>query len=222
MAKKSYLPKAYAALLIWLTNFMSYLLANLSRLGVPGYSYESLQAKVTEFRTAQEKAEAPNAGKADRLDREEKAVAVSKETRKFVNQYLRYNPAVTDDDRVKLGLHVPDPEPTPAPVAVTWPVVTRIDSGTILRLTLKYKDSESAVSRAKPDHTTGAEIRHAILDAPPTSTDDLIHSDFSTRSSYTFIFDENQRGKTVWFRLRWENTRGQKGPWSELYSAIIP
>jgi hypothetical protein len=30
------------------------------------------------------------------------------------------------------------------------------------------------------------------------------------------------RGKTVWFRLRWENNRGQKGPWSELYSAIIP
>jgi hypothetical protein len=31
-----------------------------------------------------------------------------------------------------------------------------------------------------------------------------------------------QRGKTVYFALRWENTRGEKGPWSEIMSAIIP
>ncbi|MDR2627946.1 MAG: hypothetical protein LBC40_07935 [Dysgonamonadaceae bacterium] len=222
MTKKDYLPRAYDALLIWLTNFLSYVLANLSRFAIPGYSYESLQAKVTEFRTAQEKAENPNAGKADKLVRTEKAADVRKATRSFVNQYLRYNPAVTDEDRVKLGLTVPDPAPTPAPLPVTWPVVRRIDSGTIMRLKLIYRDSQTADSRAKPDHTNGAEICYVIRDTPPTSTDDLIHSVFSTHSPYTFIFDEPQRGKTIWFRLRWENTRGQKGPWSELYSAIIP
>jgi hypothetical protein len=77
-------------------------------------------------------------------------------------------------------------------------------------------------SRGISGDAHGAEIRSAILDAPPVSTDDLIRSDFTTRASHTFVFDEKQCGKTVWFRLRWENMRGQKGPWSELYSAIIP
>jgi hypothetical protein len=90
-----------------------------------------------------------------------------------------------------------------------------------MRIILHYRDMLSE-SRAKPSGVHGVEIWFAILDTPPTTTADLIHSEFSTRSSHAFIFDENMRGKTVWFRLRWENMRGEKGPWSELYSAIIP
>jgi hypothetical protein len=90
-----------------------------------------------------------------------------------------------------------------------------------MRLKLYCKDSHQT-SRAKPFGVRGVEIVRSILAAPPSTTGELIHSEFSTRSPYTFIFDENQHGKTVWFRLRRENTRGEKGPWSELYSAIIP
>jgi hypothetical protein len=222
MKSHDYVPRAYDALLIWLTQFLNYVTNNMLRFGLSIQKIEPLQTKFDDFYAAQEQAELPNAGKADRLDREEKAVVVSREARNFVNLYLRFNPAVTDADRVNLGLNVPDPEPTPVPEPVTWPVVILLDSGTIMRLTLHYKDSESLKSQAKPAGVHGAEIRWAILEAPPVTTDDLIHSEFSTRTPHTFIYEENLRGKTVWFRLRWENTRGEKGPWSELYSAIIP
>jgi hypothetical protein len=36
------------------------------------------------------------------------------------------------------------------------------------------------------------------------------------------VFDESQRGEKVFFCLRWENAKGAKGPWGEIYSAIIP
>jgi hypothetical protein len=29
-------------------------------------------------------------------------------------------------------------------------------------------------------------------------------------------------GKRLWFAARWENTTGQKGPWSEIMCVIIP
>jgi hypothetical protein len=29
-------------------------------------------------------------------------------------------------------------------------------------------------------------------------------------------------GKKIYFILRWENTRGKKGLWSEIVSAVIP
>ncbi|MDR2040848.1 MAG: hypothetical protein LBP98_00830, partial [Tannerella sp.] len=153
--------------------------------------------------------------------RKEKAEAVSKAVRNFVNAFLRYNENVTDEDRVNLGITVPDTTPTTPREPETMPVVTLIDSSVIMRLTLHYKDSMS-MSRAKPHGVHGIEIRWAILDGAPVTTADLVNSEFGTRASHTFIFEENQRGKTVWFRLRWENNRGQKGPWSELYSAIIP
>jgi hypothetical protein len=221
MSPKNYLPQAYELLLNWLINFKNYLNVNRERFGIPEARLTALQALISLFQVAQAKAEQPNAGKADRLDRKEKAQAVSKAARGFVNTNLRYNEAVTNEDRVNLGLTVPDTHPTPVPTPDTMPVVDVIDSSVIMRLTLHFKDSHRT-SRAKPFGAHGVEIRWGILDTTPTTTNELVHSEFSTRSSHTFIFDENQRGKTVWFRLRWENTRGEKGPWSELYSAIIP
>jgi hypothetical protein len=50
----------------------------------------------------------------------------------------------------------------------------------------------------------------------------LAHSVFDTRSPYTFQFDLADAGKRFYCCLRWENTTGQKGPWSEIQNAIIP
>ncbi|AHF94767.1 hypothetical protein OPIT5_26275 [Opitutaceae bacterium TAV5] len=55
-----------------------------------------------------------------------------------------------------------------------------------------------------------------------TLLNDLTRSGFDTRSPFTLNFDENQRGKTVYFALRWENTRGDKGPWSPITHAVVP
>ncbi|MDR2765499.1 MAG: hypothetical protein LBB90_10795, partial [Tannerella sp.] len=62
MKSKNYLPQAYASLLSWLTNFMGYLVENLTRFGIPTSKVEALQLKVEAFRTAQAKVEHPNAG----------------------------------------------------------------------------------------------------------------------------------------------------------------
>jgi hypothetical protein len=221
MSSKNYLPKAYALLLSWLENFMSYVTVNMQRFDIPTSKVTPLQELVSDYQAAQDNAENPNSGKADRLVRSEKAAIVSKAVRDFVNANLRFNEAVTDDDRVKMGLTVPDPKPTPTPDPKTQPVVDVIDTSVIMRLSLHYKDS-NRTTRAKPDGMHGIEIRWAIRDLPPTVMDDLMHSEFSTRTPYTFVFDEDRRGKTIWLRLRWENNRGVKGPWSELYSAIIP
>jgi hypothetical protein len=56
----------------------------------------------------------------------------------------------------------------------------------------------------------------------PATVEDLINSAFDTKSPYTFVFEEAQRRKMLYFCLRWENGKGEKGPWSEIYSAVIP
>jgi hypothetical protein len=199
---------------------MAYLNANMSRLGITSVKIAPLQTLVNQFQMAQAKAELPNAGKTDRLVRRERAEEASKGARSFVNANLRYNELVTDEDRMQFGLTIPDKELTPEGEINTMPVIDLIDTTIIRRVGMGFKDMHGK-SRAKPRNVHGAEIRWAILDAAPLSVDELIHSEFSTRSHHTITFDESLRGKTIRFCLRWENNRGQKGPWSEIYSAII-
>jgi hypothetical protein len=68
----------------------------------------------------------------------------------------------------------------------------------------------------------GAEILYEIRDEPPATAEDLRHSSFATKTRMVYTFTEAERGKKVYFAARWENTRGEKGPWSDVVSAIIP
>jgi hypothetical protein len=66
------------------------------------------------------------------------------------------------------------------------------------------------------------EIAWALSDTPVTRWNELTHSNVDTNSPFTLVFENDQCGKTIYFAIRWENTRGEKGPWSEITSAIIP
>jgi hypothetical protein len=68
----------------------------------------------------------------------------------------------------------------------------------------------------------GAEIGWGVLDEPPVNWSQLVHSSFDTASPFRLSFEGDQRGRRLYFALRWENTRGAKGPWSEIMDAVIP
>jgi hypothetical protein len=155
------------------------------------------------------------------LAKTEARKAAEAKIRAILKAYVTYNPAVTDEDRRAMELPVHKTTRTPAPVATTYPDFD-VDSGTIRRLILNFYDRGQKKSKAKPPGQHCAEIRWALLDTPPASLKDLINSSVDTHTPFTLEFDENERGKTVYFCLCWENTRGEKGPWSEIQSAIIP
>jgi hypothetical protein len=35
-------------------------------------------------------------------------------------------------------------------------------------------------------------------------------------------FEEDERGKTLYIALCWQNEKGQRGPWSNVQTTIIP
>jgi hypothetical protein len=51
---------------------------------------------------------------------------------------------------------------------------------------------------------------------------DLTNSSFDTHTPLTLEFADEDRGKVLYFALRWENTRGEKGPFGAIMNAIIP
>jgi hypothetical protein len=87
---------------------------------------------------------------------------------------------------------------------------------------VKFEFGESATSKAKLKDQHGVEIASVIADSKPLEIDDLNRSSFDTHTPMILSFKESERGKTLWYAARWENTRGEKGPWSEIFSVVIP
>jgi hypothetical protein len=123
--------------------------------------------------------------------------------------------------RERMGPPIHDTKPTPVddPNSLPIALVKTPFPGVI---ELHVTDSISG-RKAKPAGVHGFKIAWVILDTPPTDWSQLTHSSFSTQTPFRLSsFSGNERGKIVYFALRWENTRGVKGPWTEITNAIIP
>jgi hypothetical protein len=222
MGNTYYIPRKDEDFSRWVGSFMDFLSKVRERLGFPEEVYQNLTQLRSTFLAKLRLAEAPSTRtKATIKEKNDARAALEKAIQSAVKEYLMYNHLVTDADRDNLGIPIHKTTRTPSPIADTYPDYD-IDSGTIRRLTVQFYDQGQKKSKAKPAGQHGAEIRWAILESPPKKIDDLVHSSFDTRTPFTLEFDEDQRGKTVYFCLCWENTRGEKGPWSEIVNAIIP
>jgi hypothetical protein len=136
-------------------------------------------------------------------------------------RYVKNNPVVTDDMLVAMALPLrSDNKPTPAPVPTSYPIA-KIDIGTVSRLTVSYVDSHTG-KKGKPRGVAGAVIHWAILPAPPVDYAEMFHSVLNTNSPLILDFAEEERDKTVYFRLAWQNVRGEKGAYSDIVSARVP
>jgi len=139
--------------------------------------------------------------------------------RPFVKQYLRF-PPVTDADRENMGVPNYASTRTPVPKPATVPEAeVKMPHPTVIEI---HFHDEGSKSHAKPDGVRGAKIAYALFDTPPATVEELPRSDFNTSSPFTLNFGQNERGRTLYFALRWENTTAKKGTWSLIQSTIVP
>ena len=220
MQKRDYIPTMFGELASFLTNLLNLVSAAQSRLGISAAALAALQTAINEFLAANAIADHPSATNVDRQNRKDAAEVAKAVTRDFVNLNLRFNHAVTNGDRQDMGLTIPDHNPTPVPKPTTIPEAkVRLTGQAVIEI--HFRD-EGADNKSKPAGVHGAEIAWAILDTPPVNWDELIHSSFATHTPLELTFLGEQRGKTLYFALRWESTRGEKGKWSPIQNAIIP
>jgi hypothetical protein len=222
-----YLPAGDKPFLGWITNFLKYLMSRLTKFKVPQDEYDGLDGERNTY--AQKLEVATETATRTPMSVQGKNVAkkvLKKHTRKVVNEYLIHNHLLTEEDFRMLGLpiHKTTRTPIPPPTDAVALEIRQLSGHRVevnfSRISIDKADKEHR--EAKPFGVRGVEIRWAILPAPPASQDDLVHSEFDTRSPYIFQFDIPQAGKTLYLCARWENTTGQKGPWSKIVDAVIP
>jgi hypothetical protein len=205
----------------WQKNLMQRVFMFMPMWDIPLPAYDVLLPLQTEW-------DARYAAAANPDDRTHAQVTAKNEARKafetalrnFIKAYITYNPKPTDAEREVMGLPVHKTTRTSVPPPSGYPGF-KIDSSVIRRLSILFYDDANE-HRAKPEGVHGAEIKWDFSDTPVVNPDKLVQSGFDTASPYTIEFAGEDRGRTVYIALRWENTHGEKGPWSEIVSAIVP
>ena len=133
---------------------------------------------------------------------------------------IQAQPSVSDESKQAIGITVSTGIKTSVAVPSTAPI-GRIELLNRLEHTLNFADSTTPTSKAKPAGVRGCQVWLKIGTAPPASASELHFLATDTRSPYVAQFDAADAGKTAYYWLRWENTKGETGPWSAAVSATI-
>ena len=216
-----YIPAGDSEFDVWENNFVAYATANAAALGLDplvdipplaaaeGIWDTDLAANATAQAAAQSARQAKDAARA----------AFEAVIRPLVAR-LQASPDVDDAERAGLGITVPDRIATPSEVPTTRPVVS-VDTSQRLQHTVSFADESTPTRTAKPKGVMGVELWVKIGNPPPVGPSQVDFLALDTRTPYVATYAGAVANQVAHYMLRWVNTRGEKGPWSETASATI-
>lgn len=131
--------------------------------------------------------------------------------RQLVN-IIQAFPALTDSQRVELGITVPDHEPSPVPVPEDAPLLA-IESTLGRTMKLQLRDMDDSERRGKPEGVAGATILMFVGEDAPLDPIQWIFCLNTTRTTVDIDFPPNlAAGAKVWLTAFWRNRRDEPGP----------
>jgi len=230
MSNVDYLPKGDLKLLQWVTNLLVVLLNEelLERWRILPPT-ETLKDALEQYNTSIDNSRPPFNTSLNIKRKNEAKKTLVKEVRGYVQGFIARNPYVTGSDKILLQLPVPDTIPTNVPQPTTQVTGTLAFRGIGL---IEMRDIRPTSEKPDPRAGYGVRIYWGIIGeasefdafrliAPPATGAQLPHSVFTRRNRYLFDFAQ-ERGREVFFCMRYENSKGEAGPWGKLISAFVP
>jgi hypothetical protein len=135
---------------------------------------------------------------------------------------MKANPLVTNTDLEAMGFPKRSAGGrTPSPVATDVPEfgLTPLSAH---RIHIDYYPAGAVRKKSKPRGQHGVEIRWTFSEKPVEDTNDLLNSVFYTASPAILTFQGHEQGRVIYLAMRWENMRGEKGPWSHIERTTVP
>lgn len=215
-----FIPNSDADLIAWVNNFLAYANANLATFGITAADLTPVQDLAAAFKTdfdANIAAQASAQGARQKKDDSRDALVAG--VRPLARQFQAKS-TVKDADRHSLGLNVKSTARTAAAAPTSRPVAM-VDTSQRLRHVISFVDEQTPGSRAKPAGAMGCEIWVKVGPTPPVDVSECRYLATDTATPYTVEYDGADGGKIAHYLLRWVNTRGERGPWSQTVSATI-
>ncbi len=131
------------------------------------------------------------------------------------------NPAVDNAMRISVGMK-PRAETRAAVAPPATQPVAHVEADGRFTLRITIVDRETMKRAAKPAGVHGFEIWSFVGDTPPIDPSGYTFVAVSTRSPYVDERLPADAGKTVNYVCRWQNKKGEPGPWSQVVAVKIP
>jgi hypothetical protein len=217
--RHDYIPSREADLLVWAENFIDMAENYKNDLNIPTAEITELKALLNKFKANFEISRGPERTPAIIAGKNTSKKELIAKIRATVGFYLQ-NPIVTPKMRVEFGLNPKDETKTSIPVPKTRPeFFLKVKDIRIIEIHFQDQGSDT---KARPYGLSGAVISFDVLDEPPAEPRFLSRTELATVTPYALKFTEEDRGKTMYAALQWQNKKGKRGPWSEIQSTVIP
>ena len=221
MSQTNFIPRSDAEFNLWQTSLISQVQASATTWGILAADITAIVAIQTNWTSAFAKANnKQNRTPADVQAKDDVRDVFEKALRKFIAQWLANNTKVPNSERQRMGLTVKSDARTAAPAPTTCPVAT-IDFSSRMQHTIHFSDEATPRSRAKPAGVHGCEVWMKVGGDMPKDAAEFAYLTTDTATPFVNSFNSNDIGKTAWYMLRWVNTRGERGPWSNTFSALV-
>lgn len=133
---------------------------------------------------------------------------------------IRANPAVSDANKLALGIPPRDPVPTVIPPPATAPVLSALNSSPGVQSVLAV-DTATPTSRAKPAGVIGLLLHKAVGAVAAIDPLQSVFEGLFTRTPATISFAAGDNGKVCTYFARWTNAKGEEGPWSAPVTCTV-
>jgi hypothetical protein len=229
MSGKHYMGDTEAEFLAWSENFVSH--SSILRLTF-GFSEAELlvlQDQHDEFKNRYAICQSDQRTTAQ-VRLKNAARATLKATERGMVNRLQVHPKITNEYRDIFRIPIHDTNPTPIPPPTAQVEADLVFPGIHLVELVNIRPVGGTAPHPKSDY--GVRIYYGItgpiserdkfrVTAPPVSGNDLPHSVFTRKRKERFDFDY-ESGNTVYFCLRYENSKGEAGTFGPILHAVIP
>lgn len=246
MARSSndYIPRPDGDFSAWLEQYWEYLKFWWDKQGLDTAELAALELAVQEWRVAYPAhTTAQAAAEGARQAKDSARTALEQQIRP-ITRFVQSWPKTTDANRAEMGITISGTSRTPGGGPTTRPLAI-VDGAQRLTHQLRLVDESTPTRRARPAGVLGAEVwvklaepngqsangqmvklKAVDADASPAAAAAGDPANFTfltmtTKPSFRATFKPAEGGKTAIYMARWVNTRGEKGPWSEIATATV-
>ena len=227
MTRKGYIPRGDTEIAEFAKNLYNYTLSRHAGWSVP-HPKDWIKIPLDEYECCLGKMQNPNRGRIDIQNKNERKMNLEKALRTYIQGFIARNPLVNNEHRAQMNLPVSSANYSSIGIPTDQVEADLAFPGIHLVELVNIRTVGKPGGDPRADY--GVRIHYGIIDAvnnkyriseQPKTGDDLPYSVFTRRKKFRFDFD-GERGKAICFCLRYENSKGQAGPFSAIIEAIVP
>ena len=221
----SYIPASDAGFNSWLVNFDALLTADPTAYGLTAPDAAAVATVTAAWAAAYLAATDPSTRTPSAVAAKDSARSDAEAVVRPYAMQINLNGAVTDEQRVNLGLTVRKTVPTPVPAPTSAPALELV-AATPGNHRLRYSDTGQGTGKAKPYGAIGVELQAYIGAAPTADPNDASYVGTVTKSPFDQPQSGANQGQMATYFARFITRSGpagraQTGPWSAPLSVIV-